>query len=159
MRALPIGAVPLLPPAGAAPLRGRELREIPHTGALPDGLVPDAHAEELDGPRRAGARVVAVVPALRAPPGTLAPGAGRRRRRRRHAVTRHGWGGWIGREAALARVGSGWNPFFPLSSRDFFYLSYPDLLFFIYFFGRGGVYLFGGREKQGSRSGEGYGVW
>lgn len=148
MRALPVGAVPLLPPPGAAaPLRRRrELRQVPHAGALPHGFVPDAHAEELDGPSRARARVVPVVPALRAPPGPVAPAtAGARRRRRRRAVTHHGdWTGgiWLGLVA-------GGIPFFSprgffLSSHDFFFIS-----------GRGGVYLFGGRKRGRA----GHGAW
>lgn len=90
---VPLGAVPAGPGA-AAPLGG-ELGEVAHAGALPDGwLVADAHAEELHGAaRRARARVVPVVPALRAPPRPV-PGRParrrRRRRRRRHAVPRHG---------------------------------------------------------------------
>lgn len=95
---VPIGAVPLLPPAAAAaPLR--QLREAPHTGALPHPsssargrgrrLVADPHAEQLHGaPRRARPRVVPVVPALRAPPRPLRRPAAAARRRR--AVTRHG---------------------------------------------------------------------
>jgi hypothetical protein len=91
---LPVGAVPLLPRA-AAPLG--ELRDVSHADALPHGrLVADAHAEELDGPRGARARVVAVVPALRAPPRAVPAGASASRGRpgagrRQHAVARHGW--------------------------------------------------------------------
>jgi hypothetical protein len=92
---LPVGAVPLLPRA-AAPLG--ELRDVSHADALPHGrLVADAHAEELDGPRGARARVVAVVPALRAPPRAVPAGAASASRgrpgagRRQHAVARHGW--------------------------------------------------------------------
>lgn len=127
MRALPVGAVPLLPPPGAAaPLRRRrELRQVPHAGALPHGFVPDAHAEELDGPSRARARVVPVVPALRAPPGPVAPAtAGARRRRRRRAVTHHGdWTGgiWLGLVA-------GGIPFF--SPRGFFFILSRFLFYF-----------------------------
>jgi hypothetical protein len=79
---LPVGAVPLLPPAFAAPLG--ELRDVPHADALPHGrLVTDAHAEELDGPRSARARVVAV--------GVTTASASRGRHgRRQHAIACHG---------------------------------------------------------------------
>lgn len=98
-RPLPVGAVPFLP-RSVTPL-GREVRYVPHAGALPDGLVADAHAEELDGPQGARARVVAVVAALRAPPRPVPdcctaatprdrPGA----RRRQRAVAHHRWWGW-----------------------------------------------------------------
>lgn len=143
MRALPVRAVPLLPPPGAAaPLRRRrELRQVPHAGALPHGFVPDAHAEELDGPSRARARVVPVVPALRAPPGPVAPAtAGARRRRRRRAVTHHGdWTGgiWLGLVA-------GGIPFF--SPRGFFF--YPLTISFLFLGVVVCIYLVAGKEAE-----------
>lgn len=142
MRALPVGAVPFLPAAAA--LRG-EVRDVPHAGALPDGLVPDAHAEELDGPRRAGSRVVPVVPALRASPGPVAArraaGAGHRRR---HAVPHHGGGG-------SSRVGGGERNLFVV----FFFFVILSRIFPFYFWALWAVFF--GKEKGGE--GYGYGEW
>lgn len=144
---VPIGAVPLLPPAAAAaPLR--QLREAPHTGALPHPsssargrgrrLVADPHAEQLHGaPRRARPRVVPVVPALRAPP---RPSAARRRRSpaaRRHASWR-----------TTARV----RRFLPLFL-PFFLIFF--IQFFLFFFEWwSSVFIRVGEKRRSARDGE-----